>query len=160
MNLKIGSHMVYPSHGLVKITEEKNLTIQNQPKAFLVFNVIGTGMTVMVPKDKVRDVGLRELISKKSAGKVLAIIKSPQPAAPKLPWAQRYRAGMEKLRTGSAFEIAEVYKSVAVLARQGNVSFGEKQMLALAGKLLTDELALVLGEDATSVEARLSAAAA
>jgi CarD family transcriptional regulator len=71
---------------------------------------------------------------------------------------------MEKIKTGSVFEIAEVLRDLCVLRVTKDLSFGERRMLEQARSLLVRELALAKGvaEDkvGAEIDALFSAAAA
>ncbi len=47
-------------------------------------------------------------------------------------WNRRYREYMEKIKTGSVFEIAEVMRDLYVLKKTKTLSFGERKMLDTA----------------------------
>ena len=61
---------------------------------------------------------------------------------------------MEKIKTGSVFEIAEVLRDLCVLRLTKELSFGERKMLDTARGLLIKELAIAkgVGEDKISTE--------
>ena len=69
-------------------------------------------------------------------------------------WNRRYREYMEKIKTGSVFEIAEVLRDLCVLRVTKELSFGERKMLETARGLLVKELAIAkgVGEDKISQE--------
>jgi CarD family transcriptional regulator len=71
---------------------------------------------------------------------------------------------MEKIKTGSVFEIAEVLRDLSVLRMTKELSFGERKMLDTARGLLLKELAIAkgVGEDkiVTDIEAIFAPAAA
>ena len=71
---------------------------------------------------------------------------------------------MEKIKTGSVFEIAEVMRDLCVLRGSKDLSFGERRMLEQARTLLVRELALAKGVSEAKVgdeiDAMFSAAAA
>jgi CarD family transcriptional regulator len=52
---------------------------------------------------------------------------------------------MEKIKTGSVFEIPEVMRDLCVLRVTKELSFGERKMLDNARSLLIKELALAKG---------------
>jgi CarD family transcriptional regulator len=52
---------------------------------------------------------------------------------------------MEKIKTGSVFEIAEVLRDLCVLRMTKELSFGERKMLENARSLIIKELALAKG---------------
>ncbi len=57
-------------------------------------------------------------------------------------WNRRYREYMEKIKSGSVFEVAEVLRDLFHLKCDKDLSFGERQMLDLAQNLLVRELAI------------------
>ena len=70
-------------------------------------------------------------------------------------WNRRYRAFMEKIRTGSLFEVGEVYRDLALLRLSKNLSHGERQMLYTAKALLVKEVACVQDKSEEDVESEL-----
>ena len=57
-------------------------------------------------------------------------------------WNRRYREYMEKIKTGSVFEVAEVYRDLLMLKLEKELSFGERKMLDTARNLLVKEISL------------------
>jgi CarD family transcriptional regulator len=56
---------------------------------------------------------------------------------------------MEKIKTGSVFEVAEVYRDLLILKLEKDLSFGERKMLDTARALLVKEISLAknVGEE-------------
>ena len=61
-------------------------------------------------------------------------------------WNRRYREYMEKIKTGSVYEIAEVLRDLFLLKVDKELSFGERKMLDTARGLLLRELSLAKGK--------------
>jgi CarD family transcriptional regulator len=87
-------------------------------------------------------VGLRAIISEKEVPKIYRILKSKDEATDAQTWNRRYREYMEKIKTGSIFEIAEVLRDLYRLKFDKDLSFGERKMLDTAKSLLVKELSL------------------
>ena len=49
---------------------------------------------------------------------------------------------MEKIKTGSVFEVAEVLRDLSILKSDKSLSFGERRMLDQAKNLLVKELSI------------------
>jgi len=49
---------------------------------------------------------------------------------------------MDKIKTGSVFEVAEVYRDLLMLKVEKDLSFGERKMLDTARTLLVKEISL------------------
>lgn len=139
---KVGDHAVYPAHGVsvVKRIEEK--VVGGKKKAFYVLQVVDNQMTIMVPTDNAEAVGLREIISDKEVAKVYSILKKRDVKIDQTTWNRRYREYMEKIKTGSVFEIAEVLRNLFLLRHSKDLSFGERKMLDQAKHLLVKEISL------------------
>jgi CarD family transcriptional regulator len=65
-------------------------------------------------------------------------------------WNRRYREYMEKIKTGSVFEIAEVLRDLFLLKVDKELSFGERKMLDTARSLLLKELSLATSREELS----------
>ena len=139
---KIGDNAVYPSHGVgvVRGIQEKDLG--GRKKYFYVLQLLENGSTILIPTDKVKDVGLRSIIAKKDVSKIYKILKTSEVVADNQTWNRRYREYMEKIKTGSVYEIAEVLRDLFRLKIQKDLSFGERKMLDTAKTLLIKELSL------------------
>jgi CarD family transcriptional regulator len=63
---------------------------------------------------------------------------------------------MEKIKTGSIYEIAEVLRELYLLKLDKDLSFGEKKVLDTARNLLIKELSLVQKTSEELVEKQLN----
>lgn len=132
---------VYPAHGVGKIEsiEEKDIGGFNQ--SFYVMKIVDTGMVVMIPTTG-KGTGLRNIIHSKDVKKVYDILKEKDVEITPQPWNQRYRDYMQKIKTGSVYEIASVLRDLNVLSSDKSLSFGEKKMMDTAKSLLVKEIAI------------------
>ena len=62
---KIGDKAVYPAHGVGIIEEIQYKVIGGSKRMFYVLRILEKDMTIMIPKDNVQNVGLRESFKKK-----------------------------------------------------------------------------------------------
>ncbi len=144
---KVGDNAVYPGHGVGRITSIEIKEILGNKQTFYCLQIIDSGMKIMVPMDNVQSVGLRPIISRDEANKVIEILKETDVKIDNQTWNRRYREYMEKIKTGSVFEIAEVLRDLFILKVDKELSFGERKMLDTARTLLIKELALVNNND-------------
>jgi len=108
--------------------------------SFFILKVLDTEMTVMVPVTNVKNVGIRELIDNKGIQRVMNILRERSVSVDNQTWNRRYREYMEKIKSGSAFEIAEVLRDLNILKRGKELSFGERKMYDTAKNLLVNEI--------------------
>ena len=160
----VGDKAVYPVHGVAEVVALENRDIGGSQTAVYILKILDTGMKIMVPTMNAGSVGLRDLITSKQVKEVYEILKARDIPRDTQTWNRRYREYMEKIKTGSVFEIAEVMRDLAVLRQTKDLSFGERKMLETARGLLIKELALAkgVGEDklAAEVDAMFAPAAA
>ena len=142
MTFKVGDKAVHPAHGVGEITSIEKREIAGNKKAFYILKILDSGMTVMVPTDGVERLGLRQVISKREAKKVLEILKKDEVAVTSQPWNRRYREYTDMLKSGSPFEGAKVLRDLFRLKSDKELSFGERRLLDQARSLLVTELAL------------------
>jgi CarD family transcriptional regulator len=138
---KKGDKVVYPMHGVGLIEEIKNISILGKEKSVYVINILNNSMTVMIPKASVDLVGLRPVISKKEVEKVLIILRSKETEMEE-DWKLRYQINMEKVKTGSIFEVAEVARNLYRRSLEKDLSIMERKLYENAYQLITNEIAL------------------
>lgn len=152
LKLKIGDKVVYPAHGVGIIERMEKKEISGAVMSFYILRILDSDMTIMIPTSNIENVGLREIISKDKVKKVYNILKKKDAPIDTQTWNRRYREYMEKIKTGSAFEIAEVLRDLNLLKSDKILSFGERKMLDTARLLLIKELALAKGVSETQIE--------
>ncbi len=154
---KIGDNAVYPSHGVGVVRGVQEKDIGGRKKYFYVLQLLENGSTILIPTDKVKDVGLRAIIAKKDVSKIYKILKTKEIQLDNQTWNRRYREYMEKIKTGSVYEIAEVLRDLYRLKSDKDLSFGERKMLDTAKSLLIKELSLAQQIREDVVEGELKA---
>jgi CarD family transcriptional regulator, regulator of rRNA transcription len=138
----VGDKAVYPVHGVAEVVALEQRDIGGNKTSVYILKVMDTGLKIMVPTTNAGSVGLRDLITAKQVKEVYAILRSRDVPRDTQTWNRRYREYMEKIKTGSVFEIAEVMRDLAVLRASKELSFGERRMLDTARGLLIKELAI------------------
>ena len=139
---KIGDKAVYPGHGVGIIDAIEDKQISGKEHTFYILRILENGMTIMIPRDNVEAVRLREVIRKIDVSKVIHILKDRDVTVDNQTWNRRYREYMEKINTGSIYEIAEVLRDLHLLKADKELSFGERKIMDTAKNLLVKELAI------------------
>ena len=159
-SFKIGELAVYPAHGVVEVMGIDSKEIQGTVCSFYVLRVVENDMQIMVPKAKAEQVGLRSVVTQSEANEVFAVLRDSEVIVDKQTWNRRYRGFMEKIKTGSIFEVAEVFRDLHRLKSTKVLSFGERRMLETARGLIVRELAVARKWTAEKTEAELEKACA
>ncbi len=154
---KIGDLAVYPAHGvgIIEAIESKEIMGCKQP--FYVIKILGNNMTIMIPQNGAKSVGLRGLISKEEIPRVYDILKERDVILDRQTWNKRYKEYWEKIKTGSAYEIAKVLRDLLRLKVDKDLSFGERKMMDTAKNLLIKEISIASDLEETKIEKDLNA---
>jgi CarD family transcriptional regulator len=155
MEFQIGDKAVYPAQGVAEIVGIDEKEISGRIQRFYVLRILDSDMRILVPVDKAQQVGLREVATADEITEVMDILREKAVHVDKQTWNRRYRGFMEKIKTGSLFEVAEVFRDLYRLKDQKTLSFGERRMLDTAKNLIVKELAVARGTAETKIEREL-----
>ena len=139
---KVGDKAVYPAQGVAEIIGIDTKEIMGTSQTFYVLRVMDSDKKIMIPVNNVDNVGLRRVISAGQLDEVYDILRERDVDLNQQTWNRRYRAYVEKIQTGSPFEIAEVLRDLHLLKFHKTLSFGERKMLDTARRLLVQEVAV------------------
>lgn len=154
---KVGDKAVYPAHGVGVIESIESKEISGTKHTFYILRILDNDMTIMIPTKNIHTVGLREIVSRKEIPKIYEILKDRKLSVESQAWNRRYREYMEKIKTGSLFEIAEVLRDLILLKINKDLSFGEKRILDMARNLLIKELSVAKNRTEESIRRDLEA---
>lgn len=142
---RVGDKAVYPGQGVAEVIAIDSKEIMGTTQTFYILRVLDSDKKIMIPVGKVDDVGLRGIINAKQLEQVYDILRERNVDLNTQTWNRRYRAYLEKIQTGSPFEIAEVLRDLNLLKFTKVLSHGEKKMLDTARRLLVQELSIAKG---------------
>ena len=144
----VGDKIVYPMHGAGTIDAIEEKDILGEKQNYYIIKMPGE-VKVMVPIAKAEEVGVRNVINKAEAGKVLEVLEANETEMSNN-WNKRYKENMEKMKSGNVYEIADVVRNLSYKQKEKGLSTGEKKMLSNAKQILVSEL--VLAEHASENE--------
>ena len=139
---QVGDKAVYPAQGVAEVVSIDTKVIMGTAHTFYVLRVMDSDKKIMIPVSNVDNVGLRSIISGKQIEDVYDIMRERDVDLNQQTWNRRYRAYVEKIQTGSPFEIAQVLRDLNLLKFHKPLSFGERKMLDTAKRLLVQEIAV------------------
>jgi CarD family transcriptional regulator len=125
--------------GVIESIEEKE--ILGEKRQYYILKLPVGDMKVMIPINNCREIGLREVIDSDGVQKVMCILKD-QSSNMSTNWNRRYRANLEKIKSGNIYEVAEVVRNLMNRDREKGLSSGERKMLENARQILLSELVL------------------
>lgn len=147
-----GDLAVYPAHGVGRIESVESRVVNGEKHNFYIMKVLENGMVIMIPTSNVESVGLRDVIDKKEVPKVYEVMKKREDGAGEnQTWNRRYREYMDKIKTGSPYEVAEVFRDLYLLKLTKDLSFGERKLYDTAQGLLVRELSTAKNTDEKTI---------
>ncbi len=154
--LAIGDKVVYPMHGagIIEAIEERE--VNGESRKYFVLSMLFGDMKVMIPVVGTQNVGIRQVIAKKELPKVkTALICQAEEEPRHANWNRRFNMYLEKLKSGSIFEVAGVVRILIQQERMKKLSTGERRLLNTARQILLSELMLACSLDLQTAESWL-----
>jgi CarD family transcriptional regulator len=149
---QVGDLAVYPAHGVGQIQAIESRVVNGEKHDFYIMKVLENGMVIMIPVRNVKSVGLRDIIDKKDIPRIYDVMKSRKNGLPdNQTWNRRYREYMDKIKTGSLYDVAEVFRDLSLLKLTKDLSFGERKLYDTAQVLLVRELSTAKNTDEDTI---------
>ncbi len=151
----IGDKVAYPMHGAGIIEAIEEQEVLGEKREYYIMKMPIGDLKVMIPIRSVKEIGLRQIVD--GLGKVFEILKG-ESTKMSTNWNRRYRANMEKIKSGDIFEVAEVVRNLSLREREKGLSTGERKMLENSRQILISEIVLAKSineEEATDIIAKL-----
>ncbi len=149
-----GEYVVYPTHGVGKVTGVKRQTIAGFDLQLfvIVFNAIN--LTLRVPVEKTTQSGLRKISSRDKMRTVVSTLKG-RPRSRRTMWSRRAQEYDAKINSGDPVQVAEVVRDLYRAPSQPEQSYSERQMYETALARLVEEYALVQKLDVEAATAKI-----
>ena len=146
--LSRGEKVVYPGHGVAKISRIIEKKIAGSSASFFELKFLSKDMTILVPVANAESVGIRLLSTHEQIEEIFELISDPfvevNPGdVVATNWNKRNKEYQGKLRTGNLHEIGEIYRDLKNIERHKELSFGEKALLSQTELLLVEEISLI-----------------
>ena len=151
MQFKVGDKVVYPSQGVSEVESISAEVLAGTEMKCYHLRLINSDSKVMVPVNNSERVGLRPLSEKKLVRRAMRRLKASEGENAE-DWKDRYRANLERIKTGELDEIVNVLLCLAEVAGRKTLSFRERKMYDHARQLLVNEVAEVEGKTVEKVE--------
>ncbi len=137
-----GDYVVYPTHGVGRVTGIEDQEIAGEALKLFVIHFEKERMTLRVPVTKVEVAGLRRLSNRKVIDAALKTLTG-RSRAKRTMWSRRAQEYEAKINSGNPVLIAEVVRDLHRGADQPDQSYSERQMYQAALERLSRELAAV-----------------
>ena len=141
--------VVYPGHGVAQVERIVEKTIGGCSTKFIELTVLSTRMTVLVPLDNIVETGIRKISSHENIEHMFKMLGQPAQKeidknidAAVANWSKKNKAYLCAIRTGDIAEVCRIYRELAHIAVQKELSFGEKNLLHKTECLLVEEISI------------------
>jgi len=154
---KVGDKAVYPAQGVAEVVSIDERDIAGSLQKFYVLRILDTDRKIMVPVSNADAVGLRQVISETEIREIFDILQERTIGFDTQTWNRRYRGFMDKIKTGSIYDVAEVLRDLYRLKANKQLSFGERRMLDTARTLIVKEIAIARAQTEEQVMTEIEA---
>ena len=155
IQFKVGDKAVYPARGVAEVVKIEEKDIAGSRQFFYVLRILDTDHKVMVPVSNASAVGLRQVVSEQEVREIFDILRERTIAFDNQTWNRRYRGFMDKIKTGSIYDVAEVLRDLYRLKTDKQLSFGERRMLDTARTLIVKEIAIARNQTEEQVKTEI-----
>jgi CarD family transcriptional regulator len=151
VEFSVGDKVVYPSQGVSVIESITDEELAGTTMSCYNLRLLSTDSKVVVPVANSERVGLRPLSDGDAVSRALDRLRSADADGAE-DWKDRYRANLDRIKTGDLDEIVDVLRCLAEVAGRKTLSFRERKMFDHARQLLVVEVAVVEDRDVNEVE--------
>jgi CarD family transcriptional regulator len=142
IGFETGDFVVYPTHGVGRISGIETQEIAGYALMLLIIQFDKEKMTLRVPTGKARQAGLRKLSSRKVMDSALKTLRG-RSRVKRTMWSRRAQEYEAKINSGDPVSIAEVVRDLHRSSDQPDQSYSERQIYQAALDRLARELAAV-----------------
>ncbi len=154
----VGQNVVHPLHGAGTIGQIVKKTEDGCAKNYYVLSFGSGDISVTLPVDKCGDVGLRPVIGRGEAERLLSAIPLLKVSDTDGNWNRRYRENMQSIKSGDPLKVATVIKGLMQRDNRRGLSTGERRMLHYARDILVSEMTVSLQLSEQELENKLTLA--
>ena len=159
MSFHIGDKVAHPMYGAGVLESIVQKKVDGVVREYYIMKLPGRSMVVMIPIENSEEIGVRPVVDREQADRVLAAIPGIQVEMTSN-WNHRYRENMERMKSGDLLEVAWVIKGLTARDQARGLSTGERKMLHSAKQILLSELVLAKSVSYEAAEAALDTALA
>lgn len=144
----IGDKVVHPMHGAGVIKDIKKIVLGGVEREYYVVCFVVGNMISDIPVNSCEKIGIRNVISKDEAKKVLERFRDME-VGDDINWNKRQRENIQRLKSGDIYQVAGVLKELMCRDRRKGLSTSERKTLGSARQIVLSELILsgVAGEN-------------
>lgn len=148
--MEIGNKIIYPMHGAGEVVGIEENEVGGVKQSYYVLQLLMGNLKLMLPVDKVEEIGIREIIDKTKIPEVAEVLAGRSERSFGS-WNRRYHATLDRLKTGDILEVAAVARNISRQSLKRKISGGERRLMELSRQILISELIYVMEKPADEV---------
>ena len=135
-------YVVYPSHGIGQILEKEKKEIAGQMLTMYVIEFEKEKMTLRVPIEKTKEIGVRKVSTKNQLKEIFEILTGKAKIRRTM-WSRRAQEYEAKINSGDIKLLTEVVRDLFRSDSQPEQSYSERQLYEAARERLSREVAVI-----------------
>ena len=137
---KIGDKVSHPAFGVgnIKKIEEKN--VLGRRENYYILNLIVNEMTLMIPVNKAKEIGLRYIIQPDTMPEILKVLRVKMDEGMGENYKQRIKSQAELVDSGDILKVAQAVKNYVHRSSLEKLSSTERGLYERAKKMLVAEI--------------------
>ncbi|HBY58080.1 MAG TPA: CarD family transcriptional regulator [Candidatus Atribacteria bacterium] len=149
---KIGDKVSHPAFGVgdIKKIEEKNFLGKKQK--YYILKLMVNEMTLMIPVNRAKEIGLRHIINPKTVPEVLSVLGDKVDNEMEENYKHRIKSQSEMVDSGDILKVAQVVKNYIHLDNRDKLSTTEKGLYERARKILESEISAACNIEKSKVK--------
>ena len=141
MMYSIGDKVVHPMHGAGIVEEIKEIDLVGTKRSYYAVRFAMGSMITNIPIDSCENIGIRDVITKQEAKKVLEYFRDAEVEDDKN-WNKRQRENMVKIKSGDIYLVTGALKELMHRERVKGLSTSERKTLGSAKQIVVSELVM------------------
>ena len=151
----VGEKVVHPMHGAGIVQEVRTIEVLGKKQDYYTIKMAVGGMVTSIPVDNANMVGIRDVIDKAEAKKVIETFRALE-ITEDGNWNKRQRENLNKLKSGDIYQVLEVLKDLMYRDKKKGLSTNERKTLSSARQIVMSELVLSEFASESDVESILN----
>ena len=151
MKYSIGDKVVHPMHGAGTVADIKEIDVGGKKTLYYELSFAVGNMVTNIPVDNVDKIGIRGVIDKEEARRVLESFCAYEVNIDNN-WNKRQRENIIKIKSGDIYTVLGVLKELMFREQSKGLSTSERKTLAAAKQIVVSELVMSGYAELESIE--------
>ncbi len=143
----VNEKVVYPGYGVALISKLVKRLVSGKQTSFYELKFFNKDMAVLVPEDRIEEVGIRRLSTEQDLDMMFKVLSEPYKRndleVGLNNWNKRNKKYQLNLRSGDLLKICYIYKDLEWISKTKELSFGERTLKSKIEQLLVEEISVV-----------------